>query len=72
MNIEERIGSIDTNLQLLRKELLGNGQPGRISKLENDVEDLKNSNAQRLGAMSVLSIFVTAATTWLMGKLGWR
>ncbi len=26
----------------LRKELLGNGQPGRIQRLENDIESVKS------------------------------
>lgn len=72
MNIEERVGRIDMNLELLRKELLGNGQPGRLTKLEDDVEQLKSANSHRMGAQSVLVIFASAATTWLLGKLGWR
>lgn len=70
--LREKIARIDENVALLRKDLLGNGQPGRLTKLEVDVEALKNANAKRMGAMSVLSLLVTVATTWLLGKLGWR
>lgn len=60
------------NLELLRKDLLGNGQPGRLTKLEDDVEALKERRSQQIGAMSVLAIFASAATSWLLGKLGLR
>lgn len=38
---DKMLSSIDTNLSLLRKELLGNGQPGRLNKVESEIDDLK-------------------------------
>lgn len=39
--------------------LVGNGQPGRISIIESDIEDLKSSNNKRIGAASAFASIIT-------------
>jgi hypothetical protein len=43
------LASVDTNVNLLRKELLGNGQPGRLTKIETKVENLEEHKNRALG-----------------------
>lgn len=43
------LGRLDENLSLLRKELLGNGQPGRLTKVESKVNDLENHSSHLKG-----------------------
>ena len=43
------LGRLDENIALLRKELLGNGQPGRLTKVESKVNDLENHSSHLKG-----------------------
>ena len=38
LQVSSDVASVSTNVDLLRKELLGNGQPGRLSKVETKIE----------------------------------
>lgn len=40
VGIAQAVGQLQESQESLRRELLGNGQPGRIQKLEEDVSNL--------------------------------
>lgn len=67
MNTEERVGRIDENLDLLRKDLLGNGQPGRIPLLEKTVNWHSKIIWMGLGALWLIE-FVLHGLSALRGK----
>jgi hypothetical protein len=41
------------------EKLLGNGQPGIIKNMQNDIDDLKADNNKRLGATGAFAFLVT-------------
>lgn len=45
----KQLSAIATNLQLLRTELVGNGQPGKIKLIEDQVLDLRLQHAHAKG-----------------------
>lgn len=56
---DKTLSSIDTNLTLLRKELLGNGQPGRLTKVETKVEDLEAHKNRAIGYSAAIGGVIT-------------
>jgi hypothetical protein len=55
------IGQLQQSQEDLRRELLGNGQPGRIQKLEEDVEGLNKKYWLFTGAIVAASHGLRAA-----------
>jgi hypothetical protein len=51
----ERLASLETSM----RSLVGNGQPGRITKIEEDLDSLKGFRYWTLGAGAVLSALIT-------------
>ena len=51
------------------KSLVGNGKPGRIDKLEDDVEELKGAKNQALGVAGTFGFLVS---TWEIIKWKFR
>ena len=47
------------------KSLIGNGQPGRVQKLEDDVSSLKNYRTKLVAYVTVIGGIITAAFHWL-------
>lgn len=77
MQISSNIGAIKQDLSNFRKELLGNGQPGRIQMIEKDVEEHKDkiSNLDKtkwmaVGALVVLGHMAENIGKWALIKLG--
>lgn len=50
-------------------ERLENKMDQRIKELENDVEQIKDNQNKALGVVAVLSLFFSAAATWMWNKL---
>lgn len=58
---------VRTDLKLLRQELTGSeGQPGRLTKAENDITALKNDNSKMKGW--ALGIAGSAGAIWAILK----
>ena len=49
LEIHSNLASLCKDVALLRADLLGNGQPGRVVKLEEDVQDLQQGRAKVMG-----------------------
>lgn len=62
MNIEAQVSRIDENLDLLRKDLLGNGQPGRIPKIEKTLMWHSRIIWMGMGILWLLEIVVHGLT----------
>lgn len=63
--VKESLARLEANMTAL----VGNGQPGRITKVEADVEDLKSSNNKRIGFTSAFAFIVTG---WEVVKHFWK
>ena len=69
-NLHERLsrqdkilGSIDTNLALLRKDIFGNGQPGRLTIIESKIDDLEAHKNRAIGWALGAGAVIGAALT---------
>lgn len=64
LRIMEKLGAIETDTQLLRKELLGNGQPGRMKLAENAIQELQGERRFRDGVLysvnAIIAILIAA------------
>jgi len=70
--IEDRLTQMETVLYALHAQLLGNGQPGVVQKLSDDIKDLqafKNRIGGGMELLSMIHILVIAAIGWLFTKL---
>ena len=67
-DVVERLTRIEENLRLLRQELLGDGQPGRIARIEADVSLLRAEYHRQRGVFAALS-FVISAGIALLSRL---
>lgn len=64
-DISERLIRVEENLRLLRQDLLGNGQPGRLTRLELDLHQLRNETLRQRGLLAGISFIVSMAITLL-------
>jgi hypothetical protein len=64
-DISERLIRVEENLRLLRQDLLGNGQPGRLSRLELDLHQLRSESLRQRGILAGISFVVSAVITLL-------
>lgn len=64
-DISERLIRVEENLRLLRQDLLGNGQPGRLARLELDLHQLRNETLRQRGLLAGISFIVSTAITLL-------
>jgi len=58
-----------SRLETQMESIVGNGQPGRICLLEEDVKGLRESRSWFMGSMAALSAIITLAGTWLFTHL---
>jgi hypothetical protein len=56
---EAKMASIETDTKLLRKELLGNGQPGRMKIAEDAIQRLQEERKFRDGMLYSINAVVT-------------
>ena len=56
-----RLTRVEENLFLLRKDLMGDGQPGRITQLEGTVTDLRSDFQRQRGVFAALMFLISAA-----------
>jgi hypothetical protein len=67
----ERLTRLEENLRLLRQDLVGDGQPGRIQRLENHVAELRAEQQQQRGIFLGIS-FVVSALVSLLSRFFYR
>lgn len=61
------MGKIETTVEALRKELLGNGQPGVVDKIQKHIEYADT----RLDSLESTRTYVKGAFTFLGAMLTW-
>ncbi|MCL6566119.1 MAG: hypothetical protein K6U09_06820 [Acidobacteriia bacterium] len=60
-----RLARLEENLRLLRQDLVGDGQPGRILRLEEEVDRVRAAQQQQRGMLAALSFIISAAVAFL-------
>lgn len=60
-----RLTRLEENLRLLRQDLVGDGQPGRISRLEAQVDHLRAEHHRQRGIFAAISFIVSSAVALL-------
>lgn len=71
--IRERLARIETTLQRIDHDLLGNGQPGAIKRHEDRIQSLETSRHRFMGgvtAMSLVAGFVADSVRHMFGGKG--
>ncbi|MCL6480304.1 MAG: hypothetical protein K6U02_01120 [Firmicutes bacterium] len=61
-----RLARLEENLRLLRQDLVGDGQPGRILRLEEEVHRIRATQQHQRGVLAALSFIVSAAVAFLV------
>jgi hypothetical protein len=56
-----RLTRLEENLHLLRKDLMGDGQPGRLVRLEAGVSELRSDFQRQRGIFAGISFVISAA-----------
>jgi len=64
-DVVERLTRMEENLRLLRRELMGDGQPGRIARIEADVSLLRAEYHRQRGVFAALSFVISAGIALL-------
>jgi hypothetical protein len=67
----ERLTRLEENLRLLRQDLVGDGQPGRILRLENHVGELRVEQQHQRGIFVGIS-FVISSVVSLLSRFFYR
>lgn len=60
-----RLNRLEENLKLLRQDLIGDGQPGRIVRLEQDMDQVRAEYHRQRGIFAAISFVVSAAVVLL-------
>ncbi len=66
----ERLTRVEENLRLLRQELVGNGRPGRITQLEQQVDQLRSRHQRERGIIAGISLTISIVGGILARWLG--
>ncbi len=61
----ERLSRVEENLRLLRRDLLGNGQPGRLGRLETEMDLMRAESQRQRGVLAGISLIVSTAIALL-------
>ena len=64
-NSLERLSRVEENLRLLRHDLVGDGQPGRIPRIEDDVAQLRAEYHRQRGIWAGISLAISTAIALL-------
>ena len=57
----ERLTRVEESLRLLRQDLIGNGQPGRILRLEADTDQFRAEYHRQRGVLAGISFVISIA-----------
>lgn len=61
----ERLSRVEESLRLLRQDLVGDGQPGRIPRLEIEVGHLRSESQRQRGVLAAISFIVSSTVAFL-------
>jgi len=59
-NSLERLSRVEENLRLLRQDLIGDGQPGRIPRLEAEFGQLRADYQRQRGFLAGISFIISS------------
>ncbi len=60
-----RLSRVEENLRLLRQDLVGDGQPGRIPRLELELDQVRSDQHHQRGVLAAVSFIISAAVAFL-------
>jgi len=66
----ERLTRVEEGLRLLRQDLVGNGQPGRIPRIEGELGQMRSEFHRQRGILAGISLIVSAAVGLLSRMIG--
>jgi len=66
----ERLTRVEEGLRLLRQDLMGNGQPGRIPRLEADLNRFRTAFHRQRGILTGISIAISTVIGLIASFLG--
>jgi hypothetical protein len=69
--LAQRLTRIEAILERIDMELNGNGQPGKLQVLRDDVDSLIESRAKSSGAIAVIGALLTAVGSSFVAHLWW-
>jgi len=61
-----RLTRMEENLRQLHRELMGDGQPGRLARLEEVVDRLRTEHNHQRGLLAVLSAIISTAVAFVI------
>lgn len=67
----ERLARIEAILERMERELFGNGQPGLLKEMRDDLDDLMDSRAKVRGALAIIGTSITALGSTLIAHMRW-
>ncbi|MBI3405309.1 MAG: hypothetical protein HY046_07595 [Acidobacteria bacterium] len=60
-NSIERLTRVEESLRLMRQDLIGNGQPGRIPQLEKSLGQVRDEQIRERGILAGISLAISTA-----------
>ena len=74
IRVVEDLSAVKADTHLLRKELLGNGQPGRMAIAEQAIKDLQERRSIRVGVLYSIGVGGSAIMTAFLhyGNIIWH
>jgi hypothetical protein len=67
----DRLARIETEVHFLRQELVGDGQPGKLTLMEKRIGQLEGKAERQAGVVSVIAAIIGASVgavvAWLRG-----
>lgn len=70
LDTTDRLARIETTLTALSTRLLGNGQPGELTKINGRLLDLEDTRSRVHGALWIIGITITIISGGLLHHLG--
>jgi len=61
----DRLSRLEENLRLLRHDIIGDGQPGRLRQVESVVAELRGEQQRQRGVFAGISFVVSAIVSLL-------
>lgn len=59
----DRLSRLEENLRLLRQDIVGDGQPGRLTYLESAVGEMRDEQQRQRGIFTGISFVISTVVT---------
>ena len=69
-DVTARLSRLEESMRLLRQDLIGDGQPGRIPRLEGDFGQLRADYQRQKGLLAGIRFAISSAITLLSRFFG--